>query len=115
MSTLADELLQDFEDSGSDVEDNTQDDSRDVTGANGESESHDKALMDMDVDKEGSPEEDEVNGSGRKVSFVEDAQTAKEKVEKMQFGAVSDVRSVASLMQTLEPVLEVSATTPSLP
>ncbi|KAL2756156.1 hypothetical protein ACRALDRAFT_1050538 [Sodiomyces alcalophilus JCM 7366] len=106
MSTLADELLQDFEDSGSEAEDVSQDDSRDIAGANGESEPHDKTGMDMDVDKQESPDEEEEDGSGCTVSFVEDAQAAKEKVEKMQFGAVSDVRSVASLMQSLEPVLE---------
>ncbi|ROT37013.1 Nop domain-containing protein [Sodiomyces alkalinus F11] len=106
MSTLADELLQDFEDSGSDAEDVPHDDSRELAGANGESEPHDKAFMDMDVDGQDGPEEEQENGSGHTVAFVEDAQTAKEKVEKMQFGAVNDVRSVASLMQSLEPVLE---------
>jgi U4/U6 small nuclear ribonucleoprotein PRP31 len=39
---------------------------------------------------------------------VEDEDEAKARVEKMQLGGVDDVRSVASLMKTLEPVIEVS-------
>ena len=39
---------------------------------------------------------------------VEDEEETKAKIEKMQLGGVDDVRSVAGLMRTLEPVLEVS-------
>ena len=39
---------------------------------------------------------------------VEDEEETKAKVEKMELGGVDDVRSVAKLMKTLEPVLEVS-------
>jgi len=104
MSTLADELLQDFEDSGSEAgEDNFQDEATglDVATrglANGRSSDA------MDIDGAGSGNEDDEE---RDMEAAEDADDAKAKVEKMQLGAVNDVRSVAGLMQTLDPVLEV--------
>jgi U4/U6 small nuclear ribonucleoprotein PRP31 len=108
MSTLADELLQDFEDSGSEPEDAQNGDlgSNDTTRPNGHA-----SVGDMDVDAEQSGEEDEEMGGveDSAVEPVDDADEAKAKVEKMQLRGVSDVRSVASLMQTLEPVLEVSS------
>ncbi|KAJ0159414.1 U4/U6 small nuclear ribonucleoprotein Prp31 [Colletotrichum tanaceti] len=112
MATIADELLQDFEDSGSEAEDTQQD--HDPLGfldnapeANGR-----KSAGDMDVDgdqSEAEDEDDEMGGVSKSaVDSAEDAEDTKAKVEKMQLGGVDDVRSVAGLMQTLEPVLEVS-------
>ncbi|TKW59912.1 U4/U6 small nuclear ribonucleoprotein Prp31 [Colletotrichum tanaceti] len=110
MATIADELLQDFEDSGSEAEDTQQD--HDPLGfldnapeANGR-----KSAGDMDVDgdqSEAEDEDDEMGGVSKSaVDSAEDAEDTKAKVEKMQLGGVDDVRSVAGLMQTLEPVLE---------
>ncbi|CRK19723.1 hypothetical protein BN1708_000388 [Verticillium longisporum] len=111
MSTLADELLQDFEDSGSENEnEERQDDELGVApSASCGLLGNGSGLNDMDVDNADDAEDDdeEMNGILRSASdAVEDAEEAKAKVEKMQLGAVDDVRSVASLMQTLEPVLE---------
>ncbi|KAM0322830.1 hypothetical protein ACHAQA_009171 [Verticillium albo-atrum] len=111
MSTLADELLQDFEDSGSENEqDERQDDEdRDAPSSSSGLFNRGKSAGDMDLDEADSAdgEDQEMNGMPRGASdAVEDAEDAKAKVEKMQLGAVDDVRSVASLMQTLEPVLE---------
>jgi U4/U6 small nuclear ribonucleoprotein PRP31 len=117
MSTLADELLQDFEDSGSEAEDGQNDDhATDVAPlTNGRGGLGD---MELDGDDSGGDEDEEMGGvPGSAVEPVEDAEEAKAKVEKMQLKGVSDVRSVASLMQSLQPVLEVSEkrpfTTPS--
>ncbi|TPX17456.1 uncharacterized protein E0L32_003099 [Thyridium curvatum] len=108
MSTLVDELLQDFEDSGSEAGDKREDE--DVfgdeegadlmglgDGANGD--------VEMDAGDLASSDEDEEMGG---IDRSEDAEDTKAKVEKMQLGGVSDVRSVANLMKTLDPVLEVS-------
>ncbi|KAG0649704.1 hypothetical protein D0Z07_3769 [Hyphodiscus hymeniophilus] len=120
MSTLADELLQDFEDSGSDGEEQQNGglfpDSEDakaalngyatgLPGANGS--------MELDGDEEEVDEDQEMVGAQIPELDVEDEEETKAKVEKMQLGGVDDVRSVAGLMKTLEPVLEVS--TPALP
>lgn len=108
MSTLADELLQDFEDFGSD-EDVAADDAADgdaSPAANG-------LAGDM---SEGEDQEDEVmedaTDEAKAVASMDDAEEAKTKVEKMKLGVVKDVRSVATLMDTLSPVLEVSRTPP---
>lgn len=92
MSTVADDLLNDFGSSGDEAEDvetngHAAPDSMDVDAADGEGDA---------------PAEDE------DVNDPDDAEAAKAKVEKMQLAGVKDVRSVASLMETLEPVLEVS-------
>lgn len=116
MSTLADELLQDFEDSGSEGEgeDNAHlfADPDEVTlsmngnapGPSGASE------MELDGDEEAVDEDDEMMGmTSGTIDPTEDEEATKAKVEKMQLGGVDDVRSVAGLMKTLEPVLEVSS------
>lgn len=99
MSTVADELLNDFGSSGDEAEEND----NGLLSEEHQQENGDRDAMDVDGDKEGSEHEDanDMNDTG-------DAEATKAKVEKMQLGAVKDVRSVASLMQTLEPVLEVS-------
>lgn len=112
MSTLADELLQDFEDSGSENGDQQdeglfpndgglKDNNTPTRGANGES-------MELDGDEEEVVEDEEMGGINDSGVDVEDEEETKAKVEKMELGGVDDVRSVARLMKTLEPVLEVS-------
>lgn len=112
MSTLADELLQDFEDLGSDGEaapDDVQDGRDGSPAANG-------IVRDM---SEGEDKEDEemedATDEAKTVGAMDDAEEAKTKVEKMKLGVVKDVRSVATLMDTLVPVLEVSLTPRALP
>ncbi|CAI0648068.1 unnamed protein product [Colletotrichum noveboracense] len=112
MATLAEELFNDFADSGSEA-DETQQDGNDALGLDlapqtvNHSSSND---MDLDADDSEADADDDVMAGVSKgtVDTVEDAEDAKSKVEKMQLGGVNDVRSVASLMQTLEPVIEVS-------
>ena len=104
MSTLADDLLKDFEDSGS--ENAEQDEEpQDGTSTPPTTNGHSPDGMILDDDEEGSGDEDEAMGD---LKDADDEDEAKAKVEKMKLGGVSDVRSVAGLMKTLEPVLEVS-------
>lgn len=98
MSTVVEDLLNDFGSSGDEAEDGEnngllRDDADEERDANA-----------MEVDGE---REDE-SPAANQIQNVEDADAAKIKVEKMQLSGVKDVRSVASLMQTLEPILEVS-------
>lgn len=122
MSTLADELLNDFEDSASDGEADRQNGfhhdapsppsgatfgHRQSTSANGSA-----GVMVLDVDEEDDEDEEMTNGDMLASGTLEDAEDeeeAKAKVEKMQLGGINDVRNVAGLMKTLEPVLQVSA------
>ena len=121
MSTLADELLNDFEDSGSEGNDDQQNgflqDGPSPPAANGHHTPAGSMVLDGDEEHVDSDDEMEgMQGDGG-VADVEDEEEAKAKVEKMQLGGVNDVRSVAGLMKTLEPVLEVctSLYTPSNP
>lgn len=111
MSTLVDELLQDFEDSGSEHGDERNED--DILGeGDGGAADGDHTTGDMDLDGGAVEDDDEEMGgmpdSGKKAT--EDPEEAKQRIEKMQLKGVGDVRSVAGLMKTLEPVLEVSLT-----
>ena len=119
MSTLADELLNDFEDSGSEGENEQQHEFlQDTTSPpeagqfNGQtSASANGAVMDVDEEDEDGDEDEQMADreiAGREAP--EDEEEAKAKVEKMQLGGVNDVRNVAGLMKTLEPVLEVGHT-----
>lgn len=113
MSTLADELLNDFEDSGSEGEAETEngglfpeaDGHAPTTNGNGET-------MELDGDEEDVEEDEDMTGAGNAIDVMDDEEATKAKVEKMQLGGVDDVRSVAGLMKTLEPVLEVSTPLP---
>lgn len=112
MSTLVDELLQDFEDSGSEQGDERKE--HDILGdGDGEADATngDDANGDMDLDGGAVQDDDEemggVTGSGK--NAAEDPEEAKQRIEKLQLKGVGDVRSVAGLMRTLEPVLEVSS------
>lgn len=114
MSTLADELLNDFEDSGSGEEDGQESgflqDGASPPATNGEAHAPGGPMI-LDGDEEEVDEDGEVDCAPVNVAVVdvEDEEDAKAKVEKMQLGSVSDVRSVAGLMKTLEPVLQVCA------
>ena len=112
MSTLADELLNDFEDSGSDGEGEQQNGFLQDSVSpppSGLVNGHQKAtgeLLTADDAEDGEDEDEEMLGATG-LDDVEDEEETKAKVEKMQLGSVSDVRNVAGLMKTLEPVLEV--------
>jgi U4/U6 small nuclear ribonucleoprotein PRP31 len=103
MSTLADELLQDFEDSGSEAgDDNLQDEANGLIDAPS-AVANGGGADSMDIDGGESGDEDSDLNTG----ILGGEDETKAKVEKMELGGVDDVRSVASLMQTLEPVLQV--------
>ncbi|RYP91651.1 hypothetical protein DL770_002277 [Monosporascus sp. CRB-9-2] len=113
MSTLADELLQDFEDSGSENgEDHVDAASNAGLETNGVSDRRgDNADTDMvlDGDEEAEPDrEDEEMGGVNAASPVhlDDQEAAKARVEKMQLGTVKDIRKVTRLMDRLEPLLK---------
>ena len=117
MSSLADELLQDFEDSGSEGEEQQkeglfQDDDESRTGLNGHAvtiKGTDGGGMELDGDEEEVDEDEEMAGMNNSaLDKIDDEEEAKARVEKMQLKDVEDVRSVAGLMKTLEPILEVS-------
>lgn len=108
MATLADELMNDFEESGSEneggnalLEDETE------GGENGASkEQPHPAAMELDGDEEEIAEEEAEAAAKLGADIAEE--DAKGEVEKMRLGGVSDVRNVARLMKTLQPVLDVS-------
>ncbi|KAH8675305.1 hypothetical protein BX600DRAFT_169074 [Xylariales sp. PMI_506] len=111
MSTLADELLQDFEDSGSDNGDDQNDlgldgDSPSALGpTNGDHDDDGGMVLDGDEEE---PEEDEEMGgvNGAAIDPMDDEDEAKAKVEKMQLGGVKDIRKVTTVMDKLEPLLK---------
>ncbi|TVY40275.1 U4/U6 small nuclear ribonucleoprotein [Lachnellula subtilissima] len=122
MSTLADELLQDFEDSGSEGGEEQQNEGLFPEADGATSNGHKAAIasantdgMELDGDEEEVPEDEEMTGINDSGIDVEDEEETKAKVEKMELGGVDDVRSVARLMKTLEPVLEKIAHYQSLP
>ena len=115
MASLADELLNDFEDSGSENGNQQNEflgDAEEETNGqaeiNGRSESF--TGMELDDKKEDSESVDEdprrQNGDLKSENAPDEEET-KAKVEKMKLGGVNDVRHVAGLMKRLQPVLEV--------
>lgn len=105
MATLADELLADLLEDDSEVDDdsNYQDDEN--------APEPKPAVSDQDDDDEKMGEADMLQAAESDHSAVTDAEDeaeAKARVEKTNFSAISDVRSVAGLMKSLKPVLEVS-------
>ncbi|KAE9980318.1 hypothetical protein BLS_008085 [Venturia inaequalis] len=114
MATLADELLADLMDSGSEGEGDDQDEAygqSDFSASNGLN-SEGNALEDTEMSEDDENEEATLAakmGLGTTaVTEAEDGEEAKARVEKMNLADVSDVRHVASLMKTLKPVIEVS-------
>ncbi|TGJ78823.1 hypothetical protein E0Z10_g9942 [Xylaria hypoxylon] len=110
MSTLADELLQDFEDSGSENGDAQNDVGLDLDDGpalykdNGQEGNGD---MMLDGDEEEEPDEDEdMGGVDGIINVIEDEEAAKARVEKMHLGNINDVRKVTSVMDRLEPLLK---------
>ncbi|KAL2126145.1 hypothetical protein VTI74DRAFT_1608 [Chaetomium olivicolor] len=109
MATLADELLLDFEGSGSEAGGDEHDDGlfSEAGLSGGAHANRDDAAMeevrDDDVDEaEDADMMDGLNGD----AAAGDEDDAKARIEKMQLGGVHDVRTVAGLMKTLTPVLE---------
>jgi len=121
MATLADELLNDFEDSGSENGDR-----ENGFLDNGEREPNDHLFkeisngqigMELDGDEEGDEDADEEIAARQGAAGIDEApdeEETKAKVEKMKLAGVSDVRTVAGLMKTLQPVLEVRCPFPCL-
>jgi U4/U6 small nuclear ribonucleoprotein PRP31 len=115
MTTIADELLNDFEDSGSEQEEERPGDLLGETdglpGANGVAGvKQENGGMELEDDEE-EPEDADIDGgvpAHLKMEDGEDEEETKARVEKLELKAVSDVRSVAGLMKQLEPVIEVS-------
>ncbi|KOS20819.1 U4/U6 small nuclear ribonucleoprotein Prp31 [Escovopsis weberi] len=110
MATVHEDLLNDFGSSGDEDEEFNDGLVRDEK-PNGSRDAMDVDGLEDD-EEEGSDDEQQqkgMNGGGGGGGGDDDddyAEATKSKVEKMQLGAVKDVRSVASLMSTLEPVLE---------
>jgi hypothetical protein len=119
MATLADELLNDFEDSGSEdgnaQNDFLNDEDRDERNGHAftDEPTNFQVKMELDDDEEEVEDADEeraAQNEGRGLDDIPDEEETKAKVEKMNLGGVGDVRSVAVLMKTaLQPVLEVIA------
>ena len=116
MASLADELLNDFEDSGSEngEQNGFMDDDAEAPSDLGIQRNHDDMKevpsMELDDDEEEPEEaEEELAAKGGKDEAMEDEEETKAKVEKLKLGGVEDVRSVAGLMKQLQPVLEVSS------
>ncbi|KAK4128331.1 Nop domain-containing protein [Parathielavia appendiculata] len=112
MSTLADELLQDFEGSGSEAGGDEHDDGLfGEAGLSGGAQTNGgdtamEELRDEDLD-EADENADMMDGlEGGTAPALEDDDGAKARIEKMQLAGVRDVRTVAGLMKTLTPVLE---------
>lgn len=117
MSTLADELLQDFGDSGSENGDDQNDTGLELDRPslyNGDQREDSDMVLDGDGDDADEPEEDEdgdeeMGGVDGVVNAMEDEEAAKARVEKMQLGNIKDVRKVTSVMDRLDPLLKVSS------
>lgn len=116
MATLADELLNDFEDTGSETEEQVAEENgviKDIPTAeapasNGAAQN--EPGMELDDDEEDVGETDESHGlsAAKAAQEAEDEEETKARIEKLQLRRVADVRSVAGLMKALAPVLEVS-------
>lgn len=106
MSTVADDLLNDFGSSGDEAEgDEVQDNGLHLNNDQEDANGADRDSMDVDGNDGAGKDDDDENDQADSLG---DAEAAKIKIEKMQLGGVKDVRSVAGLMQTLQPILEVS-------
>ncbi|KAL0261270.1 U4/U6-U5 snRNP complex subunit prp31 [Diplodia seriata] len=127
MATLADELLNDFEDSGDENEEQHDETPQDDgvaslfpadTPAQQPKAGGEEGGMDLDGDEEEAEDDEELmEGAAAKQArdAPEEEEEVKARVEKMQLGNVSDVRSVAGLMKTLQPVLDKIAHYKGLP
>ncbi|KIW67853.1 hypothetical protein PV04_07074 [Phialophora macrospora] len=116
MATLVDELLNDFDDDGDENHDqeNGFHDGEDADRDHGLRASPDLG-RDGDEEEMGDADEELAAPESGTFGTAEDEEETKAKVEKMRLGGVRDVRSVAGLMKTLEPVLEKIAHYQSIP
>ncbi|KLJ08710.1 hypothetical protein EMPG_15864 [Blastomyces silverae] len=123
MATLADELLNDFEESGSedegkvantlfpdDVGEPGPDTSAKARGEGMELDGDEEEVNDDEADVDVA-----MDPTGKLAKEMGEAEATKAKVEKMRLGTVGDVRSVASLMKTLQPILDKISYYQSLP
>ncbi|KAI0484768.1 pre-mRNA splicing factor [Xylariaceae sp. FL0804] len=101
MSTLADELLQDFEDSGSE----NGDEKNDVELQGHSPAANGDGGMMLDGDEE-DPDGDEEMAGMDGIDLPDDEDEAKAKVEKMHLGHVKDIRKITTVMDRLEPLLK---------
>jgi U4/U6 small nuclear ribonucleoprotein PRP31 len=106
MSTVAEDLLNDFGSSGDEAED-VETSGLELNGDKEDTIGADRDSMDVD-DREGAEKDGDDGDEKDLADSLGDPEAAKIKIEKMQLGGVKDVRSVAGLMQTLQPILEVS-------
>ncbi|EXJ71264.1 uncharacterized protein A1O5_05070 [Cladophialophora psammophila CBS 110553] len=108
MATLADELLNDFEDSGDENNDqaNGFQDGDEANHTDGLGPTTDYTERGHDEEEIGDADEDLAAQQAAVAEAVDDEEDTKAKVEKMRLGGVRDVRNVAGLMKTLEPVLQ---------
>ncbi|KAF2209301.1 hypothetical protein CERZMDRAFT_47492 [Cercospora zeae-maydis SCOH1-5] len=108
MATIADELLNDFGDSGDENEEQV--DEQDFGLSNGQAAvpgAPQNGGMAVDGDEEdGADVAGDDTPSNIKVDEEETEEETKARVEKMALQNVADVRSVAGLMKQLEPLLE---------
>lgn len=127
MATLADELLNDFEDSGDENNDNENGFDYGEDAQNGDANKNQQqegievdANVDVMSDDDAAADEAEIarikaEAENDDDGSDEDEVVQRSKVEKMRLGGVSDVRSVAGLMKTLQPVLDQISHYQSLP
>ena len=120
MTTIADELLNDFEDSGSENEEEQTEElftqnttaEAEITDGTSNFDYGGGGGMILDGDEE-EPDEEGIDSapSHLKIEDGEDEEETKARVEKMELKTVSDVRSVAGLMKQLDPVTQVGLPT----
>lgn len=126
MTTVAEELFNDFEDGGSEQGDDEQQNdglfadqgyTEDAVANGCATGGNADVGMELEDDEEAPEDADLAGGvpSHLKMDDAEDEEETKARVEKMQLGGVSDVRSVAGLMKQLQPVMEVSRPAPGAP
>ncbi|KAK5164857.1 U4/U6-U5 snRNP complex subunit prp31 [Saxophila tyrrhenica] len=118
MTTIADELLNDFEDDGSENEEEQQNEGfyADAEygdadqGANGTATAKQSTEgMELEANNDEESEDGDLEDGAPtnvKMEAEEDEEETKARVEKMELKTVSDVRNVAGLMKQLEPVME---------
>lgn len=108
MATLADELLNDFEES--DSENESKNIPHDGNVADGDDELDvDRITPLADLDEGGDQLQSDAAVSQMAIVEDQEQDDTKASIERMQFSGVRDVRSVARLMKTLQPILEVCA------
>lgn len=113
MATIADELLNDFEDSGDENDEQVDENefgTNDATQDSAAPQQNGDGGMELDGDEEEVDDEDaeDLLPDHLKKEEEETEEETKARVERMALQNVSDVRSVAGLMKQLDPLLEVS-------